>query len=94
MIEKRFVRPVTVKLDQETGPVEIVNARGAAECLLMTWPAERGPRHRDAVDACLKVLEGHRSTADARDAFIAAAKEAGILVSDEVSPNMPSAKRA
>lgn len=42
------------------------------------WPV-RGPRHEDAVDACLKVIDGHRSASDARRAFEDAAREAGIL---------------
>jgi hypothetical protein len=44
------------------------------------WPGERGPRHRDAIDACLKVLEGYRSTIDAEKAFADAAIEAGFLL--------------
>ncbi|MGO4842821.1 DUF982 domain-containing protein, partial [Rhizobiaceae sp. 2RAB30] len=43
-----------------------------------------GPRHRDAVDTCLKVLDGHRSTIDARNAFIEAAREAHILAPDRL----------
>ena len=43
------------------------------------WPL-RGVRHEDAINACLKVLDGHRSTIDAQLAFEAAAREAGLLV--------------
>ena len=44
------------------------------------WPAERDEWHRDALDACLKVLEGYRSTVDAEHAFHEAAQKAGIIV--------------
>ncbi len=79
--EKRFEQTVTVEL--EDGPESVRDTRQAAECLLMRWPANRGPRHRDAVDACLKVLDGHRSVIDAQNAFVAAAEESGILAGDK-----------
>ena len=44
------------------------------------WPGERDQWHRDALDACLKVIEGYRSTADAETAFREAADRAGILL--------------
>jgi hypothetical protein len=47
-----------------------------------SWPV-RGPRHEDAVDSCLKVMDGHRSASDARRAFADAAREAGILVGNQ-----------
>jgi Protein of unknown function (DUF982) len=46
------------------------------------WPGKRDERHRDALDACLKVLAGHRSTEDAEKAFREAAQLTGILSSD------------
>ncbi len=70
----------------ETKPFEPVEVGGqfvadvqSALTLLRSvdWP-ERGPRHRDAVDICLKVQDGHRVASEAREALIAAAKEAGI----------------
>jgi len=44
-----------------------------------SWP-NQGPRHRDATETCLKVIDGHRSTIDAETTFVEAAREAGILV--------------
>ena len=46
------------------------------------WPGERDEWHRDALDACLKVLDGHRLTEDAEKAFREAAHMSGILVQD------------
>jgi hypothetical protein len=50
---------------------------------MTVWPLNRGPRHRDAVETCLKVLEGDRSTAEARRALIEAARESDVLVSED-----------
>lgn len=80
--DKGFQQPVVISLDQGGGPIAVRNTRQATDLLLTQWPARRGPRHRDAVDACLKVLDGHRSTVDARNAFIEAAEEAGILADE------------
>jgi hypothetical protein len=80
--DKRFQRPVVVSLGQADEELAVRNTRQAADLLLTRWPARRGPRHRDAVDACLKVLDGHRSTVDAYDAFREAAEEAGILAGE------------
>jgi len=76
----RFAQPVVVSLDGSEVVVESVAQ--ARDVLIERWPGERGPRHRDALDACLKVLDGHRSTEDAQTAFLAAAKEAKLLPAD------------
>lgn len=83
--DKRFQRPVFVSFGVEGEELAVRNTRQAAELLLTRWPSRRGPRHRDAVDACLKVLDGHRSTVDARDAFIEAAEEAGVLANESAT---------
>lgn len=77
--EKPFDEPVTLEFGQARRR-RIDSAREAAECLMTVWPLQRGPRHRDALETCLKVLDGHRSTIDARCALIAAADEAGLAV--------------
>ena len=63
--------------------LRIASANQAADLLMSAdWPGERDEWHRDAVDACLKVIEGHRSTEDAEKAFRQAAAKAGILLAD------------
>jgi len=76
MEDKPFDEPVDIGGD---APCSVASV-GHAQRLLMdaAWP-ERGPRHADAVAACLKVADGHRSVADARAAFEEAAREACIL---------------
>lgn len=73
----RFSRPIA--LASETGEVLVDTVAGARDFLMGGWPGERGPLHRDALDACLKVLDGHRSTEDAETAFVEALSEAGLL---------------
>ncbi len=82
--EKPFDAPVTIRTGEAMRSIGSV--REALDFLASTdWPGERGPRHRDAQDACLKVFDGHRSTVDARTGLIEAAREAGILAGDETS---------
>lgn len=76
MTDKRFSHPVTVNFPT----VQVVATARAAALVLMDvrWP-KKGPRHRDATETCLKVIDGHRSTEDAEVAFREAAEEANIL---------------
>lgn len=74
-----FAEPVTLTIDGVSAT--IASAEEAQEWLTTRWPeGARGPRHRDAVETCLKVIDGHRSAVDARDALLAAAEEAGFAV--------------
>jgi len=55
----------------------------AVELLSHDWPADqRRKAYDDAVRACAGALDGRLSVEQARDAFSAAAWEAGIFVSD------------
>lgn len=87
MDNKPFEKPVVVELGHVGKYRRISDTQEAADCLMTAWPLNRGPRHRDAVDTCLKVLEGYRSTADARNALIEAARESDVLVPDEKAPD-------
>ena len=60
---------------------DVESVEGALALLTSAWPeSARGPRHRDAVETCLKVIDGHRSAADAESALRLAAEEAGFEV--------------
>lgn len=83
MDDKTFEEPVTLELGRIGRYRKIHSAREAAECLTTVWPLNRGDRHRDAVDTCLKVLAGHRSTEDARRALIEAALESEVLAPEK-----------
>jgi len=75
---KEFDTPVEVDFGGDK--VAITSVEDAVKRLAhVDWPGERGPRHRDAYDTCLKALDGHRTAANARAEFVEAAREAGIL---------------
>lgn len=77
--DKPFEQPILVRTP--AGAVAIGSARQASDMLAdVDWPGPRDSRHADALDTCLKVLDGHRSTEDARTRFVEAVTAAGIAV--------------
>lgn len=80
MDDKPLPQAVTLVFGDQTR--RVVSVQEAYELLITDWPEQaRGDRHRDATDACLKVLDGHRSAIDAEQALRDAAREAGMAVS-------------
>ena len=78
MRNESFDVPVTIETDRQLAVTDTVQA---AEMLIEAWPKDRrGPKYRAALRACMDVLEQRRGVAGARKAFIAAAKEAHVLV--------------
>lgn len=80
MDQKRWNTVVTVQIGRVGKLRAISSTEEAAEFLQTRWPVDGGQAHTHARIACLAVLDGHATTEQARDAFIAAAEEAGILV--------------
>ena len=66
----------------DLGRLRAVNSvRGAAQMLVADWPAEkRGNAYRNACEATYQALSGKGDVEAARQAFIFAAKAAGIFV--------------
>jgi hypothetical protein len=52
---------------------------------MSSWSGKRGPKHREALQACQDVLDGKKPVMSARRAFLAAAREAGLFVPDKPS---------
>lgn len=78
--------PSPVVLSHGPDARELSTVQDLLDALTLMWPEEaRGARHRDAVETCLKVIDGHRSTADAVMALQAAAEEAGLSLSSAES---------
>ena len=77
---QKFDRPVTVFTGRADGQTIISDIRSCGEFLLRRWPGKRSDKRRSALRACSDVSSGNRSPETARLAFIAAAREAGILV--------------
>lgn len=74
---KPFAEPVLIR--RSSGVVSIGSVRQACDLLAsVDWPGARDELHENALDTCLKVLGGHRSTEDGRQRFVEAALSAGI----------------
>ena len=77
MDDKSFPQPV--RFENTSGQaVMVASVEEAVEFLSATAPADRGPRHRDALEICLKVLAGERSTAEAQEALSKALDEQDV----------------
>jgi hypothetical protein len=75
---KRFARPVIVRTGGSDRVVVDVNV--AAE-ILKAFPRETA-RRKAAMAACLRVIRGEAHPPVARQAFVSAALEVGILAAD------------
>jgi hypothetical protein len=71
---------VTIELDKSGKLRNVSSVTEAAEVLMMHWPKHKGKNLSAARQACLDAIGGEGSVDDARAAFVAAAKEARILV--------------
>ena len=78
-MHKPFAHPILIHAGASQDVHTIESVEQAADFLMSEWPGERDNWHRDALDACLKVLEGHRSTIDAELAFRELAQRAELL---------------
>ena len=76
---RRFERPVIIRTDGNDRMVVDVNT--AAEILLKAFPRETA-RRKAAMAACLRVIRGEAHPPFARQAFVSAALEVGILAGD------------
>lgn len=74
----QFSEPVAVASASEIHVVSDTEA--AFDLLRRRWPTFRGPRHADAFASMIMARQGRETPDLAREAFVAAAKEADILV--------------
>jgi hypothetical protein len=81
--ERTMMQPfprVTIEPAQLGKPRNISSVTEAAEFLFMNWPHPDGAKLCIARQICFDALDGKASVAEARSAFIEAAKEAGIFL--------------
>lgn len=83
MENTRFDTPVVLRSAQSGSDTSVASAREAMDFLLGGWTGKRGPRHRKALQACHDALAGHKTAIGARRDFVAAAREAGVLVTNK-----------
>ena len=83
MQNSRFEVPITVRGGAAGASLMLYNASEASAFLLNSWPGKRSPKHRAALQACHDAISGEKPAMTARRAFIAAARESDVLVSDK-----------
>ena len=81
METSKFETFVTVSSRTTGVNTSVSTAAEAMEYLLNSWLGKRVEAHRKAVQACHDAISGEKSAAAARRAFVAAARQAGLLVS-------------
>jgi len=97
-------RPIWIVMTQKFKPVfvwistgtkqSVVDVVKAAQLLLNHWPQQfaQTDLHRAAQVACLAAWEADGDPELARDAFVAAAEEAGILAPADIRPTRRAAQ--
>lgn len=77
-----FHRPVTVQTGRLDRERVVASTRDAAAVLLRDWPLPDSPKRTRAMEACLSVIRGENPPSVARKAFVAAAREAKVLIDE------------
>ncbi|HEX5933820.1 MAG TPA: DUF982 domain-containing protein [Pseudorhizobium sp.] len=72
--------PVIISVGEPPVETAISTLQAAAWAMIEDWPLDDGPALDVALAACTGAVEGKRKPEEARNAFVAAASEAGILV--------------
>ncbi|WP_246680813.1 DUF982 domain-containing protein [Mesorhizobium sp. B3-1-9] len=80
---KRFRKPVIVQPGRVDRDRVVVTVLDAADILLHTWPQPDSSARHHAIRACLSVLRDGKPPRVARQAFVAAAKDARIFLGDK-----------
>lgn len=80
MSDKPWLFPVCVICTRTNQTLKVGTTREAWRMLLDMWPIADGHKFLSALKICMDVEHGIGEPADARDAFIAAAKEAGVTI--------------
>jgi len=80
MQENRFDTPITVRSPRSPESQVLRGPQEASDFLLNNWTGKRSPKHRAALQACHDAVSGDKPVMSARRAFVAAAREADILV--------------
>jgi hypothetical protein len=78
VMQALWPEPVLLALEEPGKYVTIATTQAASWAMIEDWPTEDGPALDKALLICADVIKGKRTNDDARNAFIAAAVEAGI----------------
>jgi hypothetical protein len=89
MDPRYWTRSVDLALGRQGQVEKVRSTRHAVECL-SRWPVQRGNAYTEAIRACRAVLLRGAPRADAREAFVFAALEAGIYIRPRTRKNRTS----
>lgn len=78
-MRKHFFKPIIVETERSQYR-NIGSVEEAIDFLSVDWPARHGPTYLAARQVSLDTIEGTRTVAEARIAFIVAAKAADIFI--------------
>ncbi len=79
-MDQRFDKPVRIALGLAQNVIYTVEeVERAADLLSYEWPVRTGRRYTEARRACILAAEGQITAREVRQAFVAAAREAGVL---------------
>lgn len=78
----KFHKPVVVQPRRIDRDRVVITLADAAEILLRDWPIAESKKRTAAMQACLQVIRGEKPPRVARQAFIAAAKDARIFLGE------------
>lgn len=83
MTERKWSKAVTIALEKPEEWVIIDTTQAASWAMIEDWPIEEAPALDRALSVCADVISGKRTPEDARQAFIAAVKEARIPMKEK-----------
>ncbi len=75
-----WTKPVIISIGEPPEESAVETTQGAAWAMIEDWPLEDGTALDRALAVCAAVDAGKKKPEDARQAFVEAAREAGILV--------------
>ncbi|TWI23146.1 DUF982 domain-containing protein [Mesorhizobium tianshanense] len=84
MRTRRFRKPIVVQPGRVDRDRVVLSVSDAANVLLKDWPAPASETRLAAIEACLAVIRGEKPPRVARQAFIVAAKDARILLGEQI----------
>ncbi|RWO84984.1 MAG: DUF982 domain-containing protein [Mesorhizobium sp.] len=84
MRTRRFRKPIVVQPGRIDRDRVVLSVSDAAEVLLKDWQTPASKTRLAAIAACLAVIRGDKPPRVARQAFIVAAKDARILLGEQI----------
>ncbi|MBZ9655191.1 DUF982 domain-containing protein [Phyllobacterium lublinensis] len=79
-MDQNAFQPLTLETDQSGNLQTIESVQAALDFLALKWPPDNEHFQEKAIRMCKLALQGEASAAVARDVFVEAARQSGMLV--------------